>query len=105
MQKSMCKVAVKAMGGSIKSLLPRAAGQRAYARIRAEAYARIRADKINNEMCSNFYTLLLKQDTESQDKGAEKILNGLRDFDKECKGPLKNLLWMLVSYLLASEDT
>ena len=41
------------------------------------------------------FTLLLKQDTESQDKGAEKILNGLRQFDKECKGPLKNLLWML----------
>ena len=97
MRKSMYKVAVKAMGGSRKSLLPGAAGER--------AYARIWADKVNNEMCSNFYTLLLKQDTDSQDKAAEKILNGLRQFHKECKGPLQEFTVDVVSYLLASEDT
>lgn len=69
----------EAMHGSSKSLLPGAAGQR--------AHARIWADKLNNEICTNFYTLLMKQDKESQDVAAEKILNGLRQFDKECKGP------------------
>ena len=59
----------EAMHGSSKSLLPGAAGQR--------AHARILADKLNNEICTNFYTLLMKQDKESQDVAAEKILNGL----------------------------
>lgn len=60
-------------------LIPGTAAQR--------ANARMWADMLNNEICNNFYTLLLKQDKESQGMAAEKILSGLRKFSRHCMGP------------------
>mmetsp|Transcript_35854 Transcript_35854/g.65778 ORF Transcript_35854/g.65778 Transcript_35854/m.65778 type:complete len:248 (+) Transcript_35854:328-1071(+) len=51
------------------------------------ANARMWADRLNNEICTPFYSLFMKQDEESQEKAAEKILSGLRAFSKHCKGP------------------
>lgn len=51
------------------------------------AHARMWADKLNNEICTQFYTLLKKQDAEWQEKAADKMLTGIREFSEECKGP------------------
>ncbi|KAL9185472.1 hypothetical protein ACHAXT_003249 [Thalassiosira profunda] len=69
----------EAFGDGKATLLPGPPSQR--------AHARMWADKLNNEICTEFYRLLLQQDEEGQKKAAEKILGGLRAFSKECKGP------------------
>mmetsp|Transcript_4564 Transcript_4564/g.8166 ORF Transcript_4564/g.8166 Transcript_4564/m.8166 type:complete len:261 (-) Transcript_4564:176-958(-) len=51
------------------------------------ANARMWTDKFNNDLCSAFYSLLLKQDKDGQESAAEKILTSLREFAKHCKGP------------------
>jgi glutathione S-transferase len=60
-------------------LLPGSASQRANARMWSEM--------LNNTICSNFYTLLMKQDESSQKDAAEKILSSLRKFSRHCVGP------------------
>lgn len=65
--------------GPTTLLLPGSPAQR--------AHARMWATKLNDGICTQFYVLLLKQDKKSQDEAADKILRGLREFSKECKGP------------------
>ena len=69
----------EAFGNNGPKLLPGSPAQR--------AQARMWTDKLNNEICSQFYVLLLRQDIEEQEKAAAKILNGIREFSKHCKGP------------------
>ena len=65
--------------GTDQKLLPGSASQR--------ANARMWSDMLNNTICSNFYTLLMKQDESSQKDAADKILSGLRKFSRHCVGP------------------
>jgi len=60
-------------------ILPGSASQR--------ANARMWTDMLNNTICSNFYTLLMKQDEASQKDAADKIFSGLRKFSRHCVGP------------------
>ena len=43
--------------------------------------------QLNNEICTPFYSLLVKQDKDGQKKAAKKILCGLSAFSKHCKSP------------------
>lgn len=62
--------------GGPNQLLPGSPAQRADARTWAQ--------RLNDEVCTPFYSLLKGQDEERQ---VERILAGLRDFSKRCKGP------------------
>ncbi|KAL7529615.1 hypothetical protein ACHAXR_003052 [Thalassiosira sp. AJA248-18] len=68
----------EAMGNG-PTLLPGLPSQR--------AHARMWAAKLDNEICSEFYRLLLNQDKAGQEKASQKILSGLRGFSQHCKGP------------------
>ena len=65
--------------GEGPTLLPGNAAQR--------AHARMWADKLNKKINTPFYQLLMKQTKEEQDKAAQTILEGLRDFSANCRGP------------------
>jgi len=49
--------------------------------------ARMWSNRLNNDICTTFYTFLLNQNKEDQDKAADKILAALLDFCKHCEGP------------------
>lgn len=51
------------------------------------ADARMWSNRLNDEICTTFYTLLLNQHKVDQDKAAAKILSALLDFCQNCKGP------------------
>lgn len=65
--------------GDKPTLLPGSPSQR--------ALARMWANKLDKEICTQFYVLLKQQNKEGQEKAAERILNALRDFSDNCKGP------------------
>ena len=69
----------EALGEGQPALLPGNAAQR--------AHARMWADKLNKKICTPFYQLLMKQTKEEQDKAAQTILEGLKDFSANCQGP------------------
>ena len=69
----------EALGEGRPTLLPGNAAQR--------AHARMWADKLNKKICTPFYQLLMKQTKEEQDKAAQTILEGLKDFSANCQGP------------------
>ena len=69
----------EALGEGQPALLPGKAAQR--------AHARMWADKLNKKICTPFYQLLMKQTKEEQDKAAQTILEGLKDFSAHCQGP------------------
>ena len=62
-----------------KKLLPGDPNQR--------AEARLWSNRLNDEIASTFYVLLMKQDKESQDKAADKMLRAILSFCESCKGP------------------
>lgn len=51
------------------------------------ARARMMAQSLNDEICTQFYILLMKQEKGLQEKATEKMLRGLRDFSRQCEGP------------------
>lgn len=69
----------EALRGEGPTLLPGNAAQR--------AHARMWADKLNKKVCTQFYQLLMKQTKEEQDEAAQIILEGLKDFSANCRGP------------------
>lgn len=69
----------EALGSTPGTLLPGPPRQR--------AEARIWADKLNKQVSTQFYRLLMKQNKEDQNKAAEAILSALRDFSLHCRGP------------------
>ena len=69
----------EAFGGDGPSLLPGNPAQR--------AHARMWADKLNKKVCTPFYQLLMKQTKEEQNRVAQTMLEGLREFSSTCRGP------------------
>mmetsp|Transcript_14467 Transcript_14467/g.32260 ORF Transcript_14467/g.32260 Transcript_14467/m.32260 type:complete len:378 (+) Transcript_14467:153-1286(+) len=69
----------EALGSTPGTLLPGPPGQR--------AEARMWADKLNKQVSTSFYRLLIKQTKEEQDKAADVILSALRDFSCHCREP------------------
>lgn len=51
------------------------------------AGARMWSNRLNNDICTTFYSYLLSQNKEDQDNAADKILSALLDFCKHCEGP------------------
>jgi glutathione S-transferase len=85
----------EALGGG-PTLVPGSAAQR--------AHARMWADKLNKKICTPFYQLLMKQAEKEQDKAAQTILQGLRDFSALAlivEGPTfvaTNLHWWMLHW-------
>mmetsp|Transcript_4165 Transcript_4165/g.6088 ORF Transcript_4165/g.6088 Transcript_4165/m.6088 type:complete len:267 (+) Transcript_4165:365-1165(+) len=51
------------------------------------ADARMWSNRLNDDIATTFYVLLLKQDKEEQEKAADKMLSAILDFCQRCKGP------------------
>jgi len=51
------------------------------------AEARMWSSRLNDDIATQFYVLLLKQNKEDQDKAADKMLSAVLDFCQKCKGP------------------
>ena len=64
---------------SPKLLLPGSPQQR--------AHARMICNMLTSQICNNYYKLLLYQDTKLQEVVTCNILEGVRNFSQQCKGP------------------
>ena len=51
------------------------------------ADARMWSNRLNDDIATTFYVLLLNQNEEDQEKSADKMLSAIRDFCQRCKGP------------------
>ena len=51
------------------------------------ADARMWSNRLNDDIATTFYVLLLKQNKAEQEMAAEKMLNAVKDFCQSCKGP------------------
>lgn len=51
------------------------------------AEARMWSNRLNDDIATQFYVLLLNQNKEDQEKAADKMLNAILDFCQRCKGP------------------
>lgn len=48
---------------------------------------RVAADRVNTQICSKYYHVLVRQDEGEQRAGFEQLLNGIAQFAGECTGP------------------
>lgn len=51
------------------------------------AEARMWSNRLNDDIATTFYGLLLKQNKADQEKAANKMLSAVKDFCQSCKGP------------------